>query len=194
MAQSEVDQANKAMNDAASQGNSRGPVSPETKASSLTDLLCKIPGTSGLCQEAVELQRSSDEKAAQNAQQQGGMNFAAPPKIDVQYTIGKIYPILEFRDKVVRAISSVIEKIPGLEKLIDTISERITLFVMGLLAPFIIPIINTVSAQLKTGSSTVVKASAKHQYGPWNDPTCTAPTHSLLSKGMSCGAMLQTSI
>ena len=102
--------------------------------------------------------------------------------IDLGATVAKIYPILEFRDNVVRTISSVIEKIPGLEKLIDTISEKITLFIMGLLAPYVIPIINTASAQLKTGSGTVVKASAKHQYLPWTDPNCTAPTHSMLSK------------
>jgi hypothetical protein len=107
-----------------------------------------------------------------------GMN----PNLDPQQVIAKIYPILVFRDNVVRTISAVISKIPGLEKLIDTITERVTLFVFSLLAPFIQPIIAAASAQLKTGSSTVVDASANHQYEPWTDPNCTDPTHSLLSK------------
>ncbi|KAI9713462.1 MAG: hypothetical protein M1820_000844 [Bogoriella megaspora] len=104
------------------------------------------------------------------------------PNFDPQATIAKIYPILVFRDKVVRAISAVVSKIPGLEKLIETISERITLFVMSLLAPYIQPIIKAVSKQLKTGSSAVVDSSANHQYEPWTNPQCSDPTHSLLSK------------
>lgn len=89
---------------------------------------------------------------------------------------------MEFRDKVVRAISAIIEKVPGLEALVEKITETLTLFVLSLLAPFIRPIINAVSAQLKAGSSTVVDASGKHQYEPWTDPHCSDPTHSLLSK------------
>lgn len=89
---------------------------------------------------------------------------------------------MEFRDKVVRAISAIIEKVPGLEALVEKITETLTLFVLSLLAPFIRPIINAVSAQLKAGSSSVVDASGKHQYEPWTDPHCSDPTHSLLSK------------
>lgn len=89
---------------------------------------------------------------------------------------------MEFRDKVVRAISATIEKIPGLEALVEKVTETLTIFVLSLLAPFIRPIINAVSAQLKTGSSGVVDASGKHQYEPWTNPHCSDPTHSLLSK------------
>ncbi|KAL8732491.1 MAG: hypothetical protein Q9166_002705 [cf. Caloplaca sp. 2 TL-2023] len=104
------------------------------------------------------------------------------PNFDPIKTAAQIYPILEFRDKVAKAISATIEKIPGLEALVEKITERLTLFVLSLLAPFIRPIINAVSAQLKAGSSVVVDASGKHQYEPWTDPYCSDPTHSLLSK------------
>lgn len=83
---------------------------------------------------------------------------------------------------MVRAISAIIEKVPGLQALVEKITETLTLFVLSLLAPFIRPIINAVSAQLKAGSSSVVDASGKHQYEPWTDPHCSDPTHSLLSK------------
>ncbi|KAH7414133.1 heterokaryon incompatibility protein Het-C-domain-containing protein [Phaeosphaeria sp. MPI-PUGE-AT-0046c] len=96
--------------------------------------------------------------------------------------IPKIYPILVFRDNVVRSISAIISKIPGLEKLIETITERVTLFVLSLLAPFILPIIKSATAQLKSGSSAVIDSSAKHQYEVWTIPTSTDPTHSMLSK------------
>lgn len=104
------------------------------------------------------------------------------PDFDPQKTIQQIYPILQYRDRVVRAISSVVEKIPGLETLIDKITETVTLFVFSLLAPFIRPIINAATKSMQTGSSGVVAASGKHQYEPWTDPYCTDPTHSLLSK------------
>ncbi|KAI8936447.1 hypothetical protein NX059_006854 [Plenodomus lindquistii] len=130
---------------------------------------------------------------------QGGYqqdNFAAPPgsvggppgpdipgtNTDPATIIPKIYPILVFRDNVVRSISAIISKIPGLEKLIETITERVTLFVLSLLAPFILPIIKTASAQLKSGSSAVIDSAAKHQFEVWTDPHSTNPTHSMLSK------------
>ncbi|THC92517.1 hypothetical protein EYZ11_008028 [Aspergillus tanneri] len=101
---------------------------------------------------------------------------------DAKNTISQIYPILEFRDKVVRNLSSIIEKIPGLEALVEKITETLTVFVMSLLAPFIRPIIQAASKSLQSGSAGVIDASGKHQYEPWTDPTCTDPTHSMLSK------------
>lgn len=133
-----------------------------------------------------------------SARASGGQSFQAPPgsqggppgpgipginmNVDPTEVIKKIYPLLVFRDKVVRSISAIISKIPGLEKMIDTISEKVTLFVMGLLAPYIRPVIAAASNALKTGSGTVVSASQKQQYLVWEDPTSSDPTHSLLSK------------
>ncbi|KDE76462.1 hypothetical protein AO1008_02235 [Aspergillus oryzae 100-8] len=104
------------------------------------------------------------------------------PDFDANNTIQQIYPILQFRDNVVRKLSSIIENIPGLETLVETITETLTVFVMSLLAPFVRPIINAASKQLQAGSSSVIDASGQHQYEPWTDPHCTDPTHSLLSK------------
>ena len=104
------------------------------------------------------------------------------PNFDPVKTAKQIYPILEFRDKVVKAVSATIEKIPGLQALVEKITETLTLFVLSLLAPFIRPVINAVSKQLKNGSTTVIAASGKHQYEVWTDPQCSDPTHSLLSK------------
>lgn len=205
--QSEVEEMNDALGNAANQSK-KGGITPEQQASGLTDLLSKVPGCDNLCREAVDLQAASDAQAAQNTREvEGGYGsaraneapqFAAPPgsqggppgpgipgmsqNFDPQATIAKIYPILQFRDKVVRTLMSIVSKIPGLEKLIDTISERITLFIMSLLAPYIQPIIKAVSQSLKQGSTTVVDSSAHHQYEPWTNPQCSDPTHSLLSK------------
>ncbi|KAF4540457.1 Heterokaryon incompatibility protein [Lasiodiplodia theobromae] len=204
---SEIDELNLQLGNASGTSGKRssgGSAGGDVEA--LTSLLSKIPGTGSLCKEAAELKASSDAQAAENARMSGAgygssradPTFAAPPgsvggppgpgipgmspDFDPQSMVPKIYPILEFRDKVVRAISSVISKIPGLESLVEKISERVTMFVFALLAPFVQPIIAAASKQLKTGSSAVIDASGKHQYEPWTDPHCTDPTHSLLSK------------
>ena len=180
----------------------------ESQLSSLTGLLSQMPGAGGFCQQAEQLQAQSDAQEQANTRHRDvsagappvhvNTHFSAPPgaqggppgpgvpgmspNFDPIKTAAQIYPILEFRDKVAKAISATIEKIPGLEALVEKITERLTLFVLSLLAPFIRPIINAVSAQLKSGSSAVVDASGKHQYEPWTDPHCSDPTHSLLSK------------
>ncbi|KKK21256.1 hypothetical protein ARAM_001267 [Aspergillus rambellii] len=104
------------------------------------------------------------------------------PGFDASKTIAQIYPILEFRDKVVKKLSAIIEKIPGLEALVERITETLTVFIMSLLAPFIRPIINAASKSLQSGSAGVIESSGKHQFEPWTNPQCTDPTHSMLSK------------
>jgi hypothetical protein len=142
-----------------------------------TNLLSQVPGVGGnLASTARGLQESSAQQQYQNRSAVGDIktSFMGPPgsstgppgpgvpgmspDFDPVATAKKIYPILEFRDKVVRAISSTIAKIPGLESLVEKISETLTVFVLSLLAPFVRPIIDAVSKSLKEGSSTVVEA------------------------------------
>lgn len=208
---SEMDELTSQLNNSggATGGKRSGNGSSGADADGLISLLSKIPGTSPLCQQAQTLKATSDAQAAQNAARGYGQDnysgsraqapqFAAPPgsvggppgpgipgmdpNFDPQSVVPKIYPILEFRDNVVRSISNAISKIPGLESLVEKISEKVTQFVFSLLAPIVLPLINAASKQLKAGSSTVIDASGKHQYEPWTDPHCTDPTHSLLSK------------
>ncbi|KUI55334.1 hypothetical protein VP1G_02619 [Cytospora mali] len=150
--------------------------------SSISDL----PGVGfGFASEARKLQEASAEQERINNQQTRGNMNQVPgmsPDFDPVQTAKRIYPILEFRDKIVKSINNIISKVPGLEKLLEHISETLTAFVLGLLAPFVRPIINQVSKVLKDGSSGVIDASANSQLEPWRDPQCTNPTHSMLSK------------
>ncbi|RAL14958.1 Het-C domain-containing protein [Aspergillus homomorphus CBS 101889] len=127
---------------------------------------------------------TSSYRAGESARPQssGGSGGSGLQDFDPNQTIAQIYPILEFRDKVVRKLTSIIEKIPGLETVVEKVTETLTVFIMSLLAPFIRPIINAASKSLQAGSSGVIDASGKHQYEPWTDPDCTDPTHSMLSK------------
>ncbi|KAI0203184.1 heterokaryon incompatibility Het-C [Astrocystis sublimbata] len=154
-------------------------------------LVSSLPGIGGgMASEARDLKRMAQEQERSNQQSSGysttrsnanvvpGMseNFD-PVKVSKQ-----IYPILAFRDKIVKSINRGIAKIPGLESLLEKISETLTAFVLGLLAPFLRPIINAVTKALKDGSSGVITASAHSQLEPWTNPHCTDPTHSMLSK------------
>lgn len=104
------------------------------------------------------------------------------PDFDPGKTVKQIYPILVFRDKVVRSISAIIEKIPGLEALVERIVETLTVFIFSLLAPFVRPVLDAMQKTLKSSSEGVTDWNAKHQYEVWDDPNCSDPTHSMLSK------------
>ncbi|RAL67618.1 hypothetical protein DID88_008370 [Monilinia fructigena] len=173
--------AQKAQQSGSSGDGQRGLFGSGSSGTDFAGLLSQIPGMGGgLASTARDLQAQSAAQEYQNSNQHtraDGNNFNAPPG-----SRRKIYPILEFRDKVVRAINNTIAKIPGLESLVEKISETLTVFILSLLAPFVRPIIDAVSDSLKKGSSTVVEASANSQFEPWNDPNCTDPTHSMLSK------------
>lgn len=196
--QSEVNEMDIALGDA--QTNSSG-----GSLGAFTGLLGKIPGTRELVSEAENLKRQSDVQETSNrsrgsrsgysTRELGATSRSEPtqqssssgsssvlPDFDPNKTIAQIYPILAFRDKVVRKLTSIIEKIPGLETAVEKISDTLTVFVMSLLAPFVRPLISAASNSLQTGSAGVIDASGKHQYEPWTDPMCTDPTHSLLSK------------
>ncbi|KAI1374722.1 heterokaryon incompatibility Het-C [Hypoxylon crocopeplum] len=194
--QSEVDQLDVALKNT-EQG--AGPSSGGTRgfggglASSAGDfisLVGQLPGIGGgMASEARDLKRMAEDQRRRNEREEysgtrGNTNLVPgmsesfdPVKVSKQ-----IYPILEFRDKIVKSINRGIAKIPGLEKLLEHISETLTAFVLGLLAPFVRPIINAVTKALKDGSSGVINASANSQLEPWKNPRCTDPTHSMLSK------------
>ena len=197
-AQTEIEQMDSALKVAESQSKTAGSNggSGGTQLSNMTTLLSQVPGTSDLARQAQDLQAQSDAQEKASANARPNTTFQGPPgsatgppgpnipgtNFDPMKTASQIYPILEFRDKVVKAISATIEKIPGLEALVEKITDTLTLFILGLLAPFIRPIINAVSQQLKNGSTGVIDASGRHQFEPWTDPNCSDPTHSLLSK------------
>ncbi|KAJ5670378.1 uncharacterized protein N7477_005741 [Penicillium maclennaniae] len=202
--QSEVNEMDIALGDAQNQSQSN------SSLNALTGLLGKIPGTKDLVSEAENLKQMSEAQETSNRSHGShmgysdrgfdgqessrapgsnqpstggpGPGFSGMPDFNPQETVSKIYPILAFRDKVVRKLNSIIEKIPGLEAIIEKITEALTVFIMSLLAPFVRPLISAASKSLQAGSAGVVDASGKHQYEPWTDPHCTDPTHSLLSK------------
>ncbi|KAL7623653.1 hypothetical protein AAE478_005205 [Parahypoxylon ruwenzoriense] len=162
-----------------------------SSAGDFISLVSQLPGIGGgMASEARGLERMAEDQQRRNEQQDAHYGTRANQNVvpgmsesfDPVKVSKQIYPILEFRDKIVKAINRGIAKIPGLESLLEHISETLTAFVLGLLAPFIRPIINAITKVLKDGSSGVISASAKSQLEPWKNPHCTDPTHSMLSK------------
>ncbi|KAK5997148.1 hypothetical protein PT974_02501 [Cladobotryum mycophilum] len=151
-------------------------------------LIGKLPGDgSGFAAQARDLKAASEAQEYENqTRSRAGENPNQVPGMSASFdpvkTARQIYPILQFRDRIVKAISRGIEKVPGLEKLLEHISETLTAFILGLLAPFVRPIIKQVSKVLKDGSSGVISASANSQFEPWDNPRSSDPTHSMLSK------------
>jgi hypothetical protein len=170
----EMDIALKNAEQAQSGGGQRGAFG---SGQEFVNLISQVPGMGGgLADTARDLQSRSAAQEYENATGRANVNtqFMGPPgtsggpagpgvpgmnpNFDPVKTAKQIYPILEFRDRVVKAINATIAKIPGLESLIEKISETLTLFILSLLAPFVRPIIEAVSKSLKEGSSTVVEA------------------------------------
>lgn len=197
--QSEVDEVDIALKNAeggsrtggGGGGTSRGLFSSSSSSGGASDfigLLSKLPGVGGdFAAQARDLQAASSAQERENGDRSrsaGNINIVPGMSADFDpvKTAGRIYPILQFRDKIVKAISRGISKVPGLEKLLEHISETLTAFILGLLAPFIRPIINQVSKTLKDGSSGIISASSRSQHEPWDNPRCSDPTHSMLSK------------
>lgn len=194
--QSEVDEMNIALKNAqeatknGTGGGTRG--FGGSGAADFASLIGQIPGMGGeFASEARNLQRMADDQERENDMYtsrgdptRANVNIVPgmSPDFDPVKTAARIYPILEFRDKIVKAINRGIAKIPGLEGILEHISETLTAFVLGLLAPFIRPIINQVTKVLKDGSSGVISASAQSQLEPWKNTHCSDPTHSMLSK------------
>jgi Heterokaryon incompatibility protein Het-C len=173
--QSEIQELENTMNQA--QNN-------QENTSALQDLLNKVPD--GIFGGQNEAQKVDDLK--QNAQAHQMQNTRISPRQpeewlryinDVQK---QIYPILEWHDDIMKSITETIDKIPILPDLMEQIQDQINVFVFSLLAPFVVPIINQVKAELNTGSSEIIQSSVAQQHIVFRDDNSSDPTHSMLSK------------
>ncbi|CZS97058.1 related to Het-c protein [Rhynchosporium agropyri] len=111
----------------------------------------------------------------------GGVNIEEA-KAQAQQTLKDMYPILEFHDQVMKGVTEVISKVPGLDDLLENMTGALQIFVFSLLAPYVTPIIAHARVELKSTSEGVLKTSEKGQYEVFENDTCTDPTHSMLSK------------
>ena len=93
-----------------------------------------------------------------------------------------IYKILEFHDTITRVVSRAIDSIPGLTKLMESLTEAVSVFVFSLLAPYLMPLLKQAKGELNVASSEVISEAKAEQFVVFNDPYFSDPTHSMLSK------------
>lgn len=150
----------------------------------LQDLLNQVP--SGLFGGKDEAGKANElQMNAQAAQMQNTHITPREPEAwtrQLEETQRQIYPILEWHDEMMQSITETIEKIPILPDLIEQLQEQLNVFVFGLLAPFVLPIINQVKTELNTGSSEIIQSSQEKQHIVFYDDYSSDPTHSMLSK------------
>lgn len=152
--------------------------------SKIKDLLTQLPdgifGGKDQAGKADELEENA------NAAAMGNLHVS--PKEPEAFTqqvgemVKQIYPIMEFHDDIMQAISAFVEKIPVLPELIEQVQEQVSIFVFSLLAPYVLPILDQVKSELEEGSSEVIASSRDKQHIVFNDDESTDPTHSMLAK------------
>ncbi len=100
----------------------------------------------------------------------------------VKQVFEQIMPAIEFHDEILQSITEAIEKIPVLPKMIEQIEDQLSIFVFSIMAPFVVPVIQQVKNELRTGSSEIIQSSENEQHIVFQDDRCSDPTHSMLSK------------
>ncbi|KAF8429678.1 heterokaryon incompatibility protein Het-C-domain-containing protein [Tirmania nivea] len=157
--------------------------------SKLREILDIIPfgllglGDSDFSNQAQEIQEQSDAKEMETKGNISSSNQTIEQIRERARTTAKeIYPILEFHDKVMKAITEGIDKIPGAAELMENLAGAMQIYIFSVLAPYITPILEQVKAELATGSEGILQASEKGQYVVFNDDDSSNPTHSMLSK------------
>lgn len=107
-------------------------------------------------------------------------NRASVPTTDPQEIIDKIYPLFQFRDRIMKKIESFIDAIPLLSAIKEKISDALTIYIMGVVQPILTPLITDLVTGLHSGTEMVVNDD--EQFRVWTDPGYDNPTHSQLSK------------
>ncbi|KAI6081889.1 Het-C-domain-containing protein [Hypoxylon rubiginosum] len=100
----------------------------------------------------------------------------------IQEVFQQIMPAIEFHDELLKGISEAIEKIPILPQIIEQVEDQMSMWVFSIMAPFVVPIIQQVKNELRTGSAEIIASSENEQHIVFNDSGCSDPTHSMLSK------------
>ncbi|KAI1209245.1 Het-C-domain-containing protein [Annulohypoxylon truncatum] len=100
----------------------------------------------------------------------------------IQQVFQQIMPAIEFHDELLKGISEAIEKIPILPQIVEQLEDQMSMWVFSIMAPFVVPIIQQVKNELRTGSSEIIASSENEQHIVFNDDESTDPTHSMLSK------------
>lgn len=136
----------------------------------IKDILSKLPigGSDNKMSEGEQIQ-------AQSKAYNFDPNNIAPPEVQQQ-----LLALLKWRDGVYRDVVKTMEMIPGLDDLIDQLSNALNAYVYTVISPYIAPILQQATGILGEGSKAVINTD--DQYEVFNNPQASDPTHSFLAK------------
>ncbi|KAG6024129.1 hypothetical protein E4U41_001845 [Claviceps citrina] len=158
--------------------------SKNSDTSLLRELLDKIPDSLF----GGKNQKKRIDEIQSNAASSQVENMSVSPRdpeeftVYIQQTYKQIMPAIEFHDDIMKSITSAIENIPVLPKVVEQLEEQLSRFVFSIMAPVVVPLISQVKNELATGSGEVIKSSEDQQLIVFENDRCTDPTHSMLSK------------
>ncbi|KAG5941999.1 hypothetical protein E4U60_007545 [Claviceps pazoutovae] len=158
--------------------------SKNSDTSLLRELLDKIPDSLF----GGKSQKNRIDEIQGNAASSQLENMSVSPRNPEEFTVyvqqvySQIMPAIEFHDDVMKGITSAVENIPVLPKIIEQLEEQLSRFVFSIMAPVVVPLIRQVKNELATGSGEVIKSSEDEQHVVFENNRCTDPTHSMLSK------------
>ncbi|KAG5930241.1 hypothetical protein E4U53_002282 [Claviceps sorghi] len=158
--------------------------SKNSDTSVLRELLDKIPDSLF----GGKNQKNRIDEIQGNAASSQVENMSVSPRNPEEFTVyvdqvyKQIMPAIQFHDDVMKSITSAVENIPVLPKIIEQLEEQLSKFVFSIMAPVVVPLIGQVKNELATGSGEVIKSSENEQHVVFENNRSTDPTHSMLSK------------
>ncbi|PHH68503.1 hypothetical protein CDD80_7468 [Ophiocordyceps camponoti-rufipedis] len=158
--------------------------SKSSDTSMLRDLLDKIPD--GLFGGKKQTEKIDEIQSNASTAQMQGMSVSPRQPEEFTAYVAQVYaqvmPAIEFHDDIMKAITGAVENIPVLPKVIEQLEEQLSKFVFSIMAPFVVPLIQQIKNELRTGSDEIVQSSQQEQHIVFEDDRCSDPTHSMLSK------------
>lgn len=154
-----------------------------SNTSMIEDLLNKIPD--GIIGGDKKGEMHNIQDNANNSQMQNTQVSPRDPEEFTRYVqdiFKQIMPAIEFHDELLKTISEMIEKIPILPKILEQLEEQMSVWVFSIMAPFVVPILQQVKSELRTGSHEIIESSEAEQHVVFDNDRSSDPTHSMLSK------------
>ncbi|KAF8667700.1 Het-C protein [Rhizoctonia solani] len=164
LSEASVSDLSKKMSELKNQDQSESPIAK------LRAILGRIPSGGGQQQGAMEQGDQIRAKA---------FDFN-PDDVAPEEVQQRLLEILKWHDQVMRDITKTIQNIPGLESLLDDLTNALNAYVYTTLEPWLSPILQNATGALQEGSAAVIDSD--DQYEVFNNPDASDPSHSLLSK------------
>ncbi|CEL53878.1 hypothetical protein RSOLAG1IB_06660 [Rhizoctonia solani AG-1 IB] len=164
LSEASVSDLSKKMSELKNQDQSESPIAK------LRAILGRIPSSGGDQQGAMDQGDQIRAKA---------FDFN-PDDVAPEEVQQRLLEVLKWHDQVMHDITKTVQNIPGLESLLQDLTNAMAAYVYTTLEPWLTPILQQSTGALQEGSAAVIDSD--DQYEVFNNPDASDPSHSLLSK------------